>query len=651
MDGSDQTQKLTLNCVHCGKPDTAAEPCGCAEATANSESDAGTNSASQKHIQQPFERWIGTSINQQYEIESLIAAGGMGAVFKARHLLLGTNRAIKLMRDDIMGDPKAALRFEHEARAINQLSHANIVAFHDYGVVDDKRFVVMDLLEGRTLSDAIEKEGKLDPLLCVEIFIQVSDALAHAHEKGILHRDIKPSNIMLLDERPGNVNVKVLDFGIAKIDNKDGQRLTTTGEIFGSPVYMAPEQGLGASVDARSDVYSLGCVMYESLTGHVPLEGNNAIETIMQHVNKEAPRLSQKIKTESDLLKALERIIARCLEKEPNNRYQRMLDLRDDLRKAKEGDKLIALEMQALKRKQGPLFMRIYNICILVGLVALLPLAFYYAYFDPDNWRRELQEALLNPDDAEELLPDISKKIPNSQSKPLYVSFVHWNHAQLIRTRARGKQSELERAREKYNEAKSSAEKLLNVSPWHTLAKIMVSECNDGIARTYENDPSKLLYTRGLLRDCLALKDEIISETGQTPMSMMSKATTIELLAETYFAEANPTIDELRTAKNYLQQLVMLREKFAAGSSFLARAYFEHGVVLALLGEREAALLQMNKALKIVGSVPSKRTLAAHIKQAISLSQENPIDKGKLFEELRSFTHLKIFEEKHLDPI
>lgn len=646
MDGSDQTQKLTLTCVNCGKPDSTDNPCGCAQQISGA-AEAGSG----RRSQHPFERWIGTTVNQQYEIESLIASGGMGAVFKARHLLLGTNRAIKLMRDDMVGDPKAALRFEQEARAINQLSHANIVAFHDYGMIDDKRFVVMDLLEGRTLADAIAKEQKLDPVLCVEIFIQVSDALAHAHEKNILHRDIKPSNIMLIDERPGNVNVKVLDFGIAKIESKDGQRLTTTGEIFGSPVYMAPEQGLGAPVDARSDVYSLGCVIFECLTGAVPLEGNNAIETIMHHVNKEAPHLSQKIKTDSDLLKALDRIIARCLEKEPSNRYASMLDLRDDLRRAKDGDKLLALGMQAMQRKRGPLVMRIYNLFILICLIGLLPLAFYYAYFDSNNWRRELQEALLNPDDAEELLPDIARKIPESQSKPLYVSFVLWNHAQLIRTRAFGNPAELDRARQKYVEAKRSVERLLNVAPWKTLAKIMVTECDDGIARTYESDPGKVVYRRKLLRDCLVLKENIATESGETAMTMMSKATTMELLAETYFIDSNQTTEDLRTAEKYWQQVVSIREKNAPNSSFLARAYFEDGVTQALLANAEGAVAQMTKALNIVASVPSKRLMSSTIRNGIALAEAKPIDKSKLLEQVQKFMSEKGFEERKLGTV
>jgi serine/threonine protein kinase len=632
VDSSEKTQQVILSCVRCGQPDSPQHPCGCALQGPNEIAQT-QNSKSQS----PADRWIGAQI-QQYQIDSLIASGGMGAVYSARHMLLGTKRAIKLMRDDMNTDPKAVQRFEQEARAINELSHAGIVAFHDYGFADGKAYVVMDLLEGWTISEMIEKKGPMEPATCSEIFIQVCDALSHAHERGILHRDLKPSNIMLLSEEGDQIKAKVLDFGIAKIESKDGQRLTTTGEVFGSPAYMAPEQGLGGSVDARSDIYSLGCVMFEALTAEPPFEGNNAIETIMFHVNKEAPRLLTKVKTDSDLQKAFDKIVARCLEKDPANRYQKMSDLRDDLIKAKEGDKLIALQMQTLQRKRLPILMRVYNLILLVAFILLIPIAFYFAYFDANNWRHELQDALSTPDEADQLLPGIVKDIPQGDSRNLYVSYVMWNHAQLVRSRASGRKSELERARKIYHEGRAYAVKAQQLNHVGLLSEVMISECDDGIAKTYENAPAKIPYLRELLDNCLKMKNHIIEVNGASPTTMRSKATTLELLAETYFADISQKKEELMTGCDHLKELVRIRSRYSPETWFLKRARFEYGVMLALLGEKSAAIKQMELASKIAPADSSKAPLSKRIDHTINiLRTRDDFDKKELLAQVGAF--------------
>jgi serine/threonine protein kinase len=279
---------------------------------------------------------IGTVFAERYTILEVLGRGGMGVVYKARHDLMDRVVAIKMILPHLVSDDVSLARFQREARAASKISHPNIIAIHDFGMTADTdvAYLVMDFIDGEDLSDVIKKDGQIGVQRSVRIFLQACDALQHAHKLGVIHRDLKPSNIMLINKSDKVDFVKILDFGVAKIatneDEADQQRLTTTGEIFGSPVYMSPEQCNGAKLDARSDVYAFGCVMYETLTGKPPCMGKTPIETIAKHVTAMPPRFNE---ARSDLYipEWIENIVFKSLQKDPAKRHQSMQELFDEL--------------------------------------------------------------------------------------------------------------------------------------------------------------------------------------------------------------------------------------------------------------------------------------------------------------------------------
>lgn len=274
--------------------------------------------------------------HDRYKVIEEIGRGGMGLVYKCHDLKLDKDVAVKVVAWNFNDEDVA--RFQMEARLLAQLSHPNILTILDFGYSNDGTlFLVMDLLDGESLSSRIASSGFLEPAIAVPIFIQICDGLAHAHNSGILHRDIKPSNVMLSQTSTDECQVDILDFGLGKL-MVDDQKLTRTGAMLGSPPYMSPEQAGGKTVDERSDIYSLGCLMFESLTGAQPFAGNNVHATMYMQISKPAPRLSE-IASENasdgspgkEFDDELESIIGKCLAKDPRERYQNAGDLRKDL--------------------------------------------------------------------------------------------------------------------------------------------------------------------------------------------------------------------------------------------------------------------------------------------------------------------------------
>lgn len=222
----------------------------------------------------------GSLFADKYEIVSMLGAGGMSTVYKANHKFLSKAVAIKLLNAHLASDGKAVQRFQAEAKAAFDLSHPNLIGVYDFGISPDgQAYIVMDYLSGESLEQLIERKGKLSLLEALPIFVDVAEGLAYAHGHSVLHRDIKPSNVMLVPGENGKVRALIVDFGLAKNYDENSIKLTQTGEIFGSPLYMSPEQCRGADLDHRSDIYSLGCLMYETLSGNVPIRGASAYET------------------------------------------------------------------------------------------------------------------------------------------------------------------------------------------------------------------------------------------------------------------------------------------------------------------------------------------------------------------------------------
>lgn len=273
-------------------------------------------------------------LSDRYIILSEIGSGGMGRVFKARHKLINRIVAVKVLHEHLLTDSMSKRRFDQEAQAASALTHPNLIAVYDYGFSSTGLpYLVMDFLQGQSLQDLLKEAGHLQPTRFLNIFSQCCAALDHAHKKGVLHRDVKPTNIMLLGEMKGQDFVKIVDFGIAKILPQEGsaeQQLTQTGTIFGSPYYMSPEQCQGEKTDVRSDIYSLGCVMYEALTGKVPFSGENILATLCKHVRESAKPFKEQA-PELSIPQELERIVFKALEIAPENRYQTFEELAQDL--------------------------------------------------------------------------------------------------------------------------------------------------------------------------------------------------------------------------------------------------------------------------------------------------------------------------------
>jgi serine/threonine protein kinase len=285
------------------------------------------------------ELFVGSRFADRYQILSVVGRGSMGVVYKARHELMGRLVAIKMLRGQLQVDEKSIKRFEREARAASRLDHPNVITVHDFGLTEHRQpYLVMDYVSGVTLYEIQRREKVMAAERAVHIFMQVCDALHHAHFHGVIHRDLKPSNIMVMQKDEDPNFVKVFDLGIAKIawgeeeGITEGEALTGTGEVCGSPVYLSPEQCKHDPIDHRTDIYSLGVVMYELLTGVPPLMGETVYDTIYLHVHEEAPRFAEV--TDIPLPSRLEKIILKTLAKNPDERHQSMQELKWDLQAA-----------------------------------------------------------------------------------------------------------------------------------------------------------------------------------------------------------------------------------------------------------------------------------------------------------------------------
>ncbi|MDR3612083.1 MAG: serine/threonine-protein kinase [Candidatus Obscuribacterales bacterium] len=278
---------------------------------------------------------VGQVIAGKYQILSQLGKGGMGAVYKVRQIFLDEIFALKLLALSNIMSGVQLRRFQQEAKAARSLSHQNLVKVHDFGVLENEQpYLVMDYVDGPTLAEYLRTNGTLTVKQAKLLCTQLCSGLAHAHDKGIVHRDIKPSNIIVVSEHELGTegSIKIVDFGIAKIMTNEHnlQQLTRTGEIFGSPFYMSPEQCLGTPVDQRSDIYSLGCVLFESLTGTPPFIGSNSLRTMVLHETAPIPSLKE-ASLSKEFPEAIERIVAKMLAKSPADRYETAHAAADDL--------------------------------------------------------------------------------------------------------------------------------------------------------------------------------------------------------------------------------------------------------------------------------------------------------------------------------
>lgn len=280
----------------------------------------------------------GTIIGGKYRLENWIGEGGMGTVYKCTAEGFEQPLAIKLLRPEFVDDAISKKRFESEASVASGLSHDNTVSLYDFGVEPDGTpYLVMDFADGENMSDILKREGALSLDRFFNLFSQVCEVLQYAHDRGVIHRDIKPSNIIVTKSGDREI-VKLVDFGIAKLlprgTDVSSFNLTLTGDVFGTPKYMSPEQCQGHKLNHTTDIYSLGCLMYEALAGHPVFEGENAVQIIVKHITEKPKRI---FKQGKELAPELQNTILRCLEKDPAKRFKSAGELLATLQKNSKG--------------------------------------------------------------------------------------------------------------------------------------------------------------------------------------------------------------------------------------------------------------------------------------------------------------------------
>ena len=276
----------------------------------------------------------GRSLGGRYELEEELGSGGMATVYKGTDRVLGRTVAVKVLSPTYARDQAFVARFRREAQAAARMNHPGVVNVYDTGSDDGTHFIVMEYVQGRTLAEILKSERRLMPDRAAEIGEDVAAALSFAHGQGIVHRDIKPANIMVTSTG----DVKVMDFGIARALTS-GDTLTQTATVLGTATYLSPEQAQGEPVDARSDIYSLGVVLYEMLTGQPPFAGDSAVSVAYKHVREEPTHPTQ---LDSTIPTGIEAVTLKALAKNPENRYQSADEMGADLHRARTGQKVLA---------------------------------------------------------------------------------------------------------------------------------------------------------------------------------------------------------------------------------------------------------------------------------------------------------------------
>jgi serine/threonine protein kinase len=269
------------------------------------------------------DEYIGKTLAKKYRVEALIGEGGMGKVYRARQLALDKPVVLKVLRQSLLSDERTVARFQREAKAASRLNHPNSISILDFGQAEDGAlFIAMEFVPGQDLHQVLSREWPLPESRVIRIVSQVLSALSDAHGAGVIHRDLKPENIMLEQRRNDPDFVKVLDFGIAKITDTNGDEgpaLTRAGFVCGTPEYMSPEQARGAQLDHRSDLYAVGVILYQLTTGLLPFESDSAVGFATKHLTEEPPPPTKR-RPEARISPGMERLILRVLSKDPNDR-------------------------------------------------------------------------------------------------------------------------------------------------------------------------------------------------------------------------------------------------------------------------------------------------------------------------------------------
>jgi serine/threonine protein kinase len=316
---------------------------------------------------------VGETVAKRYELEELVGRGGMSSVYRAHDSLLERYVALKVLHEQYSKDEDFVERFKREARSVAQLQHPNIVTVIDRGEQDGRQYIVFEYVEGENLKELVVRKGRLEVREALEIAIEVARALGFAHEHGLVHRDVKPQNVLL----NGDGRAKVTDFGIARsLDVEQG--VTQTGTVLGTSNYIAPEQASGKHVDQHSDVYSLGVVLYEMLTGELPFPGESFVAVALKHVNEAPPSV---VDVRGDIPPRVAEAVDRALEKEPKRRFPGMDAFAAELEACladldRDGDREVTMVVPAVRRLgRPPQRLSVPYLPLGIGLIALLAIA------------------------------------------------------------------------------------------------------------------------------------------------------------------------------------------------------------------------------------------------------------------------------------
>jgi len=345
---------------------------------------------------------LGRTIDQRYRVEALLGEGGMGLVYRVIHTRLNKPLAIKVLRRENTKDPEVLARFRREAESASGIGNQHIVDINDFGELDDgSTYFVMECLEGLDLIDAIDVAQRMPEERAIHIATQLCRALGAAHDAGIIHRDLKPENVFLIRRNDTEDFVKVLDFGIAKVANGP-KRLTRAGEVLGTPHYMSPEQCEGDGVDHRTDIYALGVLLYEMVTGHVPHDADTMMGILTKQMYEDP--IPPKVRV-PQVSEELEHLIMRCLEKKPEQRYQTMHAIEADLQRVHAGQQPIGPDTVTLtptrpppreRPKVSPIYLGGLGMAVLalVGTLAMNA----YTHHRTDTGRASLTGSLATPE-------------------------------------------------------------------------------------------------------------------------------------------------------------------------------------------------------------------------------------------------------------
>ena len=316
---------------------------------------------------------IGKLVGERYQVEELIGTGGFGRVYKVFHVGLKHHMALKLLHSSLVLEREKLERFKQEAEAISKLDHPNICRITDFAEGPEQQpCMIMELLEGSRLDEVIKTKGRMSRLEVLDIGVQVCSALSAAHKKGIVHRDLKPANIILVQDGP-NQKVKVLDFGLAKVmegDGESGKSLTQTGGIVGTPHYMSPEQCLGRPLDGRTDVYAIGCILYEALSGKKAFDGASHLEIMNAHLQKTPASIVGP--NADELERSFEAVLMKAMEQEQEHRHQSVDELLTDLQQLKDNQKVNVSSKKAPPKKKGNWMLVAASAACLIAAVGIV---------------------------------------------------------------------------------------------------------------------------------------------------------------------------------------------------------------------------------------------------------------------------------------